>query len=330
MNDTELLNQYAAHRSQEAFALIVRRYAGLVHSSARRQVGDAHAAEDVTQAVFLTLAKKAASLLPDVVLSSWLLTATRYAASNARVFAARRVHHESKAASMAAKHVDDSRDAGWDDIAPALDEALAELPEAHRDALALRFFDGKTLREVAGALRITEDAAKQRVSRAVRQLRSALGARGVAVSLDGLAGSLVTHAVPAAPSTVIDATVAAVGQAAEAMPWIKSVAAIGRRGVDRVVVRSLVAAATVLAAGAILIAIGTGDTAPPAPRGIVYTVPGTETVNVRRDQNYRQIDGGNQLWFDTYTPPGAAPATGWPVVVLILGGPVSLTSHPKD
>ena len=178
MDDAALLNQYALHRSQDAFAQVVRRYAGLVYSSACRQLSDAHLAEDVTQAVFVTLAKKAASLPPGMVLSSWLLTATRYAASNARVVEARRKRHESAAAAiagrLAAQQIIHPGHDAWEDIAPALDEALAELPGAHRDALVLRYFGEKTLAEVAAALRITEDAAKQRVSRAVRQLRAAL------------------------------------------------------------------------------------------------------------------------------------------------------------
>src|SRR5439155_22579878 len=111
----------------------------------------------------------------------------------------------------------------WDDIAPALDEAMAELPAPNRDALVLRYFGEKTLAEVAAALRITEDAAKQRVSRAVRQLRAALGARGVSVAPAGLAGMLAAHAVGSAPSTVLDATVSAAARAAGASRWLSRV-----------------------------------------------------------------------------------------------------------
>ena len=323
MDDTALIRQYVAQRSQAAFAELVRRYAGLVYSSARRQLSDGHLAEDVTQAVFVTLARKAASLPADVVLSSWLLTATRYAASNARVVESRRKHHEAKAAAMAAETTERPTDDDWSDIAPALDEALAELPTPHRDALVLRYFGGRSLREVAEALRITEDAAKQRVSRAVRQLRAALGTRGVGVTGEALGAALLAHAVEPAPAALLESAVAAAAQAAQA----KSLFSFLRTDAGRIAAGSAAAAVVLAVVGVIAYARRTPQ---PDPRGIVYTVAGTERVNVRQNLPYRQLDARNQLWLDVYTPPGDALPGGWPVVLLIHGGPVALTSHPKD
>src|SRR2546423_7767538 len=112
MEDFDLLDQYARRRSDAAFAEIVRRYAGLVYSSARRQLRDPADAEDVTQAVFLALARKAGSLPATVMLPSWLLTATRHLASNANVVASRRKHHERRAAAMAVTVQNDSAGGG--------------------------------------------------------------------------------------------------------------------------------------------------------------------------------------------------------------------------
>ena len=78
MNDHELLQRYAASRCEAAFTELVKRYVDLVHSAALRQVGgDAHLAQDVTQAVFIDLARKAASLSGSSVLAGWLYTGTR-------------------------------------------------------------------------------------------------------------------------------------------------------------------------------------------------------------------------------------------------------------
>src|SRR5580765_6680967 len=101
-DDTLLLTDFARTGSQSSFAELVRRHINLVYGAARRQVaGDCHLADDVTQAVFMILAKKAASLRNGAVLPAWLISTTRYAASNARALESRRRRHEHKAAAMA-------------------------------------------------------------------------------------------------------------------------------------------------------------------------------------------------------------------------------------
>ena len=75
MSDLELLSQYVRTGSQEAFAQIVRLYVDMVYSAARRQLRDAHLAEDVTQKVFVLLARKAPSLKREVLLGGWLYNA---------------------------------------------------------------------------------------------------------------------------------------------------------------------------------------------------------------------------------------------------------------
>jgi DNA-directed RNA polymerase specialized sigma24 family protein len=77
MDDAELLRSYAETRSETAFAGFVERRVGFVYASALRQVGgDAHAAQDVTQAVFVLAAKKAGRLAGHACLGGWLHTAT--------------------------------------------------------------------------------------------------------------------------------------------------------------------------------------------------------------------------------------------------------------
>src|SRR4051794_19596300 len=102
-DDTLLLRQYVAERCERAFARLVERHIHLVYAAAWRQVGgDAHLAEDVTQGVFVVLARRAGSVRSGAVLPAWLLSVTRHTAANARTTAARRRHHERMAADMAA------------------------------------------------------------------------------------------------------------------------------------------------------------------------------------------------------------------------------------
>src|SRR4051812_26486419 len=163
MNDSQLLHDYVKTRSEEAFAALVRRHIDLVYAAARRQTADASAAEEITQTVFIVLARKAHTL-HGARLAGWLLAATRYAACNARTAATRRRFHEQRAASMNALIAPVSTD---DDpaVASMLDDALARLGEIDRSAVAMRYLQGKTLREIGDALGLSETAATKRVAR---------------------------------------------------------------------------------------------------------------------------------------------------------------------
>ncbi len=83
VSDMELLRDYDRQGLEEAFAELVRRHINLVYSVALRHVRVAAHAEEITQAVFVILARKAAGLRPDTILEGWLhettrLTALRY------------------------------------------------------------------------------------------------------------------------------------------------------------------------------------------------------------------------------------------------------------
>src|SRR2546430_11250308 len=99
-DDRELLAVYVERGSREAFARLVERYVNLVYSAAARQVGDRHLAEDVTQGVFIVLAKKAKNLRRETSVGAWLLKVTRYAALDALKARRRRREHEERAAGM--------------------------------------------------------------------------------------------------------------------------------------------------------------------------------------------------------------------------------------
>src|SRR4051812_1994111 len=223
--DGELLRRYAADRSHDAFAALVHRHADLVWSSALRLVGgDRHTAEDVAQVVFTALAVKAPKPKPGVILPGWLLNATRYAAADALKAERRRKRHEREAAmvptpsnSHGATGIPDAEgNAAWAPIAPVLDESLAQLGESLRLAVVLRFFERKSMREVAGRLGISEEAARQRVCRGLEKLRLALGRRSVVLPAAALGTLLTARAVEAAPVGVASTLASAASVASAA------------------------------------------------------------------------------------------------------------------
>src|SRR5882672_4592196 len=140
-DDSVLLRQYAENHSDEAFASLVTRHTNLVYSVALRCVGDPHQAEEVAQAVFILLAKKAADLRHDKALSSWLFQATRLTASNFVRSETRRHRREQEA------HMQSMLDAPgndvWRQIGPLLDTAVASLNEKDRHAVVLRYYEGR-------------------------------------------------------------------------------------------------------------------------------------------------------------------------------------------
>jgi RNA polymerase sigma factor (sigma-70 family) len=196
--DTQLLRAYAECHSDSAFAELVRRHIDLVHSAALRMVRDSHLAQDVTQGVFVALARHAPQLADRPVLAGWLhSTAQNIAAQTVRTDVRRRAREQEVAVMNELLSV--SPDAGWEHIAPHLDEALGELSEPDRDAVLLRYFKNHDLRTVGATLGISDDAAQKRVSRAVERLREFFAKRGVTVGASGLAVVISANAVQAAP-----------------------------------------------------------------------------------------------------------------------------------
>src|ERR1044071_6054763 len=198
VDDMTLLQEYATGKSEPAFATLVSRHIHFVYSSALRQVRDPHLAEEVTQVVFILLARKAGTLSRKTILSGWLFKAVRFTASAQLKSAIRRQRREQEA-QMNSMTAEASTDRAWERMAPLLDEALAKLNERDRQAVLLRYFENKSLAQVGGALAVNEDTARKRVVRAVDKLREFFARRGVSLSAVVLVSALSGNAVQAAP-----------------------------------------------------------------------------------------------------------------------------------
>ena len=254
-HDMELVRQYALHNSEPAFEALVSRHLGLVYSAALRQACDPHLAEEITQAVFIILARKAGSLSSKTILPGWLYRTTRFTAANILRTKARRQLRESEAY-MESATPDIPSETAWHEMSPLLDEAMEQLRSTDRDALLLRYFENKSLQEVGAGLGVHERAAQKRVARGLEKLRAFFTQRGVALSAAAMVGAVSANSVQAAPVGLKISVVAAGKGAAAAtstltlvqgtlkiMNWIKLKFAL------------VVSAAVLLATGAVTVTI---------------------------------------------------------------------------
>jgi len=196
-DDLTLLREFAASNSEAAFAALVSRHVNLVYSVALRQVRDPHLAEEITQAVFIILARKADKIAPPVVLSGWLCRTTRYAGTDALRTLRRRQQREQEAHMQ--NLLNEPEAETWSHIAPLLDGAMDTLGRQDHDALVLRFFEDKNFAEVGAALGASEDTARMRVNRALEKLRRFFTRRGISSTTAILAGAISANSVSAAP-----------------------------------------------------------------------------------------------------------------------------------
>ena len=213
LDDITLLREYVEAGSEAAFAALVERHVDRVYSVALRRAGNVHQAEEITQAVFVILATKARRLRRGVILEGWLYQTARLTTVTHIRSEIRRTHRERKAFMQTTSNENESD--AWSQMAPLLDGALAGLNERDRNAVVLRFFYGKSLREVGAALGASEDSARMRVQRALEKLRQYFFKRGVTSTTAMIAGVITANSVQAAPATLAKmATAAALAKGA--------------------------------------------------------------------------------------------------------------------
>jgi len=213
-DDGQLLKEFATCADEAAFAELVRRHGTMVYGVCRRVLEDFHEAEDVTQAVFLTLARKAASLRKEPSVGGWLHHVATCLARNARSAAQSRQRREELSMQTTPSVVPPAEDARA--LREELDHALTQLPARYRLPLVLFHLEERSLEETALMLGLKASAASARLVRGREMLRAQLVRRGVAVGSVGALTVLLSAEAGAAvlPANLVSATVKAAGPAA--------------------------------------------------------------------------------------------------------------------
>ncbi len=250
-SDAQLLRDYAERADEAAFRELVTRHTDLVYSAALRQVESSAIAGDLAQSVFTDLARKAQPLAEKITddssLVGWLHRSTRYAALNHLRDTRRRRENERQA--MEQLLTNSGTAADWEQIRPALDEALDNLADDDREILLLRFFQKKDFRAVGYALGVSDDTAQKRVSRAVERLREFFAKRGVSVGAGGLVVVISANAVQAAP-VGLAVTISAAALAGTAATTSTLIAATTKTIAMTMLQKTLVTATVAVLAGA--------------------------------------------------------------------------------
>jgi len=207
-DDCELLRRFARHRDEEAFAGLVRRHGPLVLGVCRRMLEHEQDAEDVFQATFLVLARRAASIRKREAVGSWLYGVARRLALQARADAARREARERQVAGVPWRET--VPEIVWRDLRPLLDEEVAALPDPYRSAFILCHLQGMTNEQASRELGCPLGTVLSRLARARNILRDRLTQRGVTLSTGVLTAALAENAVSAAvPAAYIEQTMKA-------------------------------------------------------------------------------------------------------------------------
>src|SRR5262245_52943241 len=215
--DAQLLDRFARAGEEAPFAVLVRRHGPMVWSVSRRVLPNLHDAEDVFQATFLLLARKAPSIRKAGSVGSWLHGVAHRLALKARLQQARRQLREQRAAGL--RQTRSGGEPALPDVGAALDGALAELAEKYRAALVLCYLEGHTHEEAARRLGCPVSTVRTRVARGRKLLRDRLAHHGLTLSTAGLAALLIASAAPAAaPAALARAAVRAALPFAAGLP----------------------------------------------------------------------------------------------------------------
>jgi RNA polymerase sigma factor (sigma-70 family) len=223
------LTLFVRRGDQDAFALLVRRHGPLVLGVCRRVLNDAHEAEDVAQATFLVLARKAATVRPKDRLAAWLHGVARRMALNARRAEERRRRRDARAfVGESARPRDPLEELTARELLTIFDEELHRLPEVYRLPVILCALEGQALDEAAGQLGWAPGSVRGRLARGRQRLQAGLARRGLALSVALAAAEATRGHVAAGMAALLARAPSAAAALARGTPW-QAVAGVSER-----------------------------------------------------------------------------------------------------
>ena len=190
--DAELLERFTTERDEQAFTLLVCRHGPNVYRLCRRMVQIEEDAEDVFQAAFLVLARKAGSIGKRESLGSWLHKVAFRIACRVRGKTVPLTNLPDPVNELTTTETES--EVVWRDVRLILDEELASLPDSQRRAIILCYLEGKTHREAARLLGCPKGTLAARLVRAREHLCRRLTRRGLTLSVTGLGVALAEGA----------------------------------------------------------------------------------------------------------------------------------------
>ncbi|MSU56935.1 MAG: sigma-70 family RNA polymerase sigma factor [Pedosphaera sp.] len=205
--DFELLQRFARHGEQSAFADVVRRHLDLVFATALRKLEDPGAAQEVAQNVFTVLARKAWRFAPDDSLPAWLYKTALLESKSWLRGELRRRRREETAAELGTTMKTPNEQPAFNALVQLLDEALLSLREKDRTALLLRFYESLSLRDVGVSLGVGEDAAQKRVQGALEKLSQFFQHRGFKTVTVAASAAALQHTAASASAATASAVV---------------------------------------------------------------------------------------------------------------------------
>lgn len=293
--DGVLLERFAQHQDQEAFAQLVSRYNRLVWGQCRGLLASEADAEDAFQATFLVLARSAGANIAGAPLGPWLHGVAYRVCMNARRAAARRARRETAAARPDAHNP--VADSAWAAAFAAVAEEVQRLSEDQRTAFILCCLEGRTATDAAAGLGVKLGTFTARLTRARQAVLARLALRGLGAGAFAVG---VPRGAAAAPASLVARAVELVPPGVTSP---RSVHSLTRGVTGMTVIRSKVLV------GCLALVTGLGLSGPTIDAGL------TPPVAARVSSGFRPGSVGRPAEASTSFAAGpAVPATAdWPL-----------------